>query len=105
MADDTRINQGVTGDMISTEELPIGTPRQGQGQTTTTTRVMIPRSKIAVGRYGVDEGDASENAPLDVTSAQERRLDGGRGGGELVQEDHPTLLGSLGGEAGRNEVD
>lgn len=34
----------------------------------------LPRSKIAIGQYGVDNGDATQDTPLYVESAAERRL-------------------------------
>ena len=38
------------------------------------TAYKLPRSKIAVGSYGVDAGDASITNPLPVESIQERQL-------------------------------
>ena len=39
------------------------------------TAYKVPRSKIAVGPYGQDHGDASDNLPLPVSDARAQRIE------------------------------
>lgn len=73
MSDNTTINQGLTGDAIATEEVLTQEPQRGDARLPETTYKM-PRSKIAVGTYGRDDGDAGPGNELEVVSRQERRL-------------------------------
>jgi hypothetical protein len=49
----------------------------------------LPRSKIAVGQYGIDGGDAAPDRPLYTESVQQRRLDETRG----LRERTLTMVG------------
>jgi hypothetical protein len=61
------------GDTISNEDQPVGTQR-GDG-ILPLTDYKLPRSKIAVGTYDQDLGDAAHwSAPLPVESKQERQM-------------------------------
>ena len=70
MADNTTLNLGVTGDVITTEDMPVGAPRDTSMLPKTSYK--IPRSKIAVGAYDRDGGDVGPGNALDVVSREER---------------------------------
>ena len=60
-----------TGELISNEQIEVIVPKGDSNQPVTAYKV--PRSKIAVGPYGQDLGDATQAQPLNVTSYLERR--------------------------------
>jgi hypothetical protein len=61
-----------TGEVVSNEAIGLATPRGDPAMPQTAYK--LPRSKIAVGAYGDDVGDAIAARPLYVESYQERRL-------------------------------
>lgn len=71
MADNTTLNPGLGGDVISTEDLPLGAAR-GHGALPLVA-YKVPRSKIAVGDVDTDGGDAMAHSPLAVGDYQARR--------------------------------
>lgn len=73
-ADNTQINAaGTAGDVIATEDMPLGGTRGDMGRLPLTD-YKVPRSKIVVGDYGVDNGDVGRNNPLYVSTSNERQL-------------------------------
>lgn len=70
MADNTTLNPGIAGDEITTESLEDGEGRGIAGLPTDDYK--LPRSKIIVGPYGRDDGDATHDRPLPVESRAER---------------------------------
>ena len=70
--DGTTMNQGSGGDTIATEDMPVGTPRGDQNLPLTDYK--LGRSKIAVGPYDQDLGDATSDRPLPVESRAQRQL-------------------------------
>ena len=73
MSDGTRLNLGTTGDLIVTEEITTAEPGRLANNLPSGTYKM-PRSKIAVGSAGYDEGNATAETPLEVTSRRERHI-------------------------------
>lgn len=64
------------GDLISDEDMSLQ-PRAGSAVPqlgATNAGYKIPRSKLAKGGYGKDEGDVEEVNPLPVSSAREREF-------------------------------
>lgn len=70
--DYTSLYPGTGGDNITTEAHPAGEARSHSDAPTTAYK--MPRSKIAVGAFGVDEGDATPDHPLPVGDYAARRL-------------------------------
>lgn len=72
MADNTTLNLGVGGDVIATEDVLAGVARGDASLPLT--EYKNPRSKIAVGPFDQDLGDADRFNPLGVQIARERYL-------------------------------
>jgi hypothetical protein len=72
--DGTQLNLGLAGDLVSDEDmtgLPRGVadvPQLGSGNA----NYKVERTKVAVGRYGHDDGDAEPDSPLWVGMRRER---------------------------------
>lgn len=69
--DGTTLNPGVGGDVYSSEDQPVGSQRGDPNLPLTDYKVA--RSKIAVGPYDTDAGDATFQNPLPVESRRERQ--------------------------------
>jgi hypothetical protein len=70
--DNTALNPGVGGDNISTEDQPAGTQRGDAALPLVDYK--MPRSKIAIGPYDLDLGDAGQYLPLPVQTLRERGI-------------------------------
>lgn len=73
MSDGTRLNLGTTGDLIVTEELAVGSSGRATSSLPSSVYKM-PRSKIAIGAMGTDQGDATDDAPLPTGDRAVRRM-------------------------------
>lgn len=70
------INDGTqlgTGEIIANEQIDAN-PKVRREPELPATAYKVPRSKIAVGPYGQDWGDASADMPLQVESSAARRM-------------------------------
>lgn len=72
MSDGTQLNLGTTGDLIITEDHADVEGRHISGLTDDDYK--MPRSKIAVGPLGSDQGDADKSNPLYIEDRESRRL-------------------------------
>lgn len=68
--DNTTLNPGTGGDVIATEDFPVGAQRLTSDSPLTDYK--LGRSKIAVGDYGDDAGDAGPHQGLPVQLTRER---------------------------------
>lgn len=71
-SDNVELNPGTGGATIATENQPLYGQRGSSD--VPATAYELPRSKIAVGTYGVDAGDASRALPFPVQTFGERQF-------------------------------
>lgn len=78
MADGTVMNPGSGGDTISNKEFAVaadGVPADPRGTACLpVTAYKLPRSKIAIGDYDHDNGDATSTNALPIQTFYERRM-------------------------------